>query len=679
MQLRPNTSLNHKSTKMKAFQALQEIHDEQVPVDTDDATVPSGNQIQSTRLQLMVSNHPTSTSADGLLKAVREILAAMKNKLPSIKFAQWRDKIKTGKKPKLVDQLPSDVEKAEVFLQNFSRFSSGKKGYFRIQVIHDEQVPVTLLEDISRSFNVKQQQSLYLATSDAINPQVIGLLIGSTETMATSPDTQLLLQKLSQVPVIGMNWKHINNGEKGKFNQHQKAIYIETESDTAQKLRNFLTSYLNEEQQDIFGAALTFLPSNQYPTLNQVSKIKKYTPLQTNLVKSLREYQVEISTFYPVKVQTSKGKEDSTTTTATLIERVLNVESIVPKMVVTSKETSSYKGKVFYAAVTDYESNQTTFQYQEYNEQEATSILRALPLFLQDHFGIKKEQTLCRSAHRVAASNGQWTYATRSFLSQQDLKEKVQFENLEMLTTATQQTSYISADHQRMMMGEALEEASNITDLRNNQETQGDETSELTTNTGSTRTSKAKAIAEKQVKEISRQYVQQQQEDKKRIKDQQDQLKAQKQQMDAMQKMMTAIMKKTQGQEGTEKDKEIEIHSSTDPDSGDSDDDASNSSDSSNERMEWDTKAIPKFYDPDSDSAMEEQEDRNKATKQKDQRMNDRDEMQTEADIEIANTMDNNSETLEGPPSPKRKHHDTVTQTNLKRTTRSSTAGGTVC
>ena len=59
--------------------------------------------------------------------------------------------------------------------------------------------------------------------------------------------------------------------------------------------------------------------------------------------------------------------------------------------------------------------------------------------------------------------------------------------------------------------------------------------------------------------------------------------------------------------------------------------------------MEWNTKAIPKFYDPDSDSAMEEQEeDRNKATKQKDQRMNDRDEMQTEADIEIANTMDNN-------------------------------------
>ena len=217
-----------------------------------------------------------------------------------------------------------------------------------------------------------------------------------------------------------------------------------------------------------------------------------------------------------------------------------------------------------------------------------------------------------------------------------------------MLTTATQQTSYISADHQRMMMGGALEEASNITDLRNNHEPKGDEPSELTTNTGSTRTSKAKAIAEKQVKEISRQYVQQQQEDKKRIKEQQDQL-----QMDAMQKMMTAIMKKTQGQEGTEKDKEIEIHSSTDADSGDSDDDASDSSNSSNERMEWDTKAIPKFYDPDSDSAMEEQEEGTKSNNQEDQKMNDKDEMQTEADIEIATTMDNNSETIEGPPSPK--------------------------
>ena len=150
--------------------------------------------------------------------------------------------------------------------------------------------------------------------------------------------------------------------------------------------------------------------------------------------------------------------------------------------------------------------------------------------------------------------------------------------------------------------------------------------------------------------------------------------------MDAMQKIMTAIMKKTQGQEGAEKDNnEIEIHSSTDADSGDSDDDASDSSDSSNERMEWDTKAIPKFYDPESDSAMEEQEEGTKPNKQNDQQTNDKDEMQTEADIEIATIMDNNSETIEGPPSPKRKHHDTVTQTNLKRTTRSSTAGGTVC
>ena len=46
MQLRPNTSLNTKPNKMSAFRALKEIHGERIPVDTDDAAVPSGRSLR---------------------------------------------------------------------------------------------------------------------------------------------------------------------------------------------------------------------------------------------------------------------------------------------------------------------------------------------------------------------------------------------------------------------------------------------------------------------------------------------------------------------------------------------------------------------------------------------------------------------------------------------------------
>ena len=685
MQLRPNTTLTTTTTKMKAFQALKEIHAERSTVDADDDTVPSGKQLQSTRLQLMVSNHPTSTSAEGLLKAVREILAAMKNKLPSIKFAKWQDTNKTGKKLALVDQIPSDIEKAELFLQNFSRFSKGKRGYFRIQVLHDDQVPTYLLEEVGKSFNVPQQQSLYLASSDAVNPQVIGLLIGSTEAMANSLDTRILLQKLSEVQVIGLTWKYVNNGEKGKFNPHQKAIYIETESETARTLKTFLTSYLNEEQQPIFGAAVTFLPSNQYPTLSQTSKIKKYSPLQTNLISTLREYQVEISTFHSIP-EFESDEEESKDTTTTLVELLLGVESIVPKTVVTSKTTKTYNGKVFYAAITDLESNVTTFQFQEYNEQEATSILRALPLFIRDHFGFKNGKKLCRSSHVVAAMKGQWDKETRVFLSQQDLRESVQFENLELLTQATTQTKYISADHQRLLMGAKLDDASDITDLRNTTETMNDDPSALTTNTGSTRTSKAKAIAEQQVKEISRQYIQQQTEDKKRIEEQQKQLNVQSQQMVAMQKMMQKIMHQTAKQTPTvapadtleEYPKELQKGSIHTLSSSSEASDDPVTSDSSNHTPVWVDKPKSHFFDSEDDSELDDPNERQQYPRDSVDHTSEDDDMCNDVDHEeITSQMTASPKTKKGrPPSPKRKHQDTVPPTIPKRTTRSSTAGG---
>ena len=540
--LRPNTTeINYPATttNMSQYHHLQQIHESSI-ASSDDVTVPTGKVQQSTRLQLMVSNLPNNNTPDGLLRAVREIIAALKNKLPSIKVAKWNDNILTGKKATLVDQIPNDVEKAELYLQNFSRFSNGKKGYFRIQVIHYTDVPHSLLVDTARSFNVPQQQGVYTAASMALNPQSIGMLIGSTEAMMDTKDLYFLLTRLSKVSVIGFTWKYINTGEKGKFNPAQKALYIETESESAKKLSMFFQKHYNEEQNDLFGAPITFLPTNSYPTTTQAIKIKKYAPLQTKLMSDMLEHEVELSNFIAITYTT-----EDTTITSSLLEALMQVKSINPKTVVQNNKQSEFFGKVFYSAITNAETKLTIFQFPAYNETEANSILRALPLFIRDFFqlDIQKKQ-YCRSHLLASAQNGEWNNENRTFLSPQDKREKVQFENLELVTQATTQPTFISADHQRAMTGEAPnDDATNATNLhKNTKEGENDDTSTLTENTGSTRTSKAKAIAAEQVKEIALQYVHKQEEDKAMIRKQQEQLDQQQKEMTEMHRLMKEFM-----------------------------------------------------------------------------------------------------------------------------------------
>ena len=99
MSLRPNTHLNISQTKMEVYKQLETLHDQYNNPTTDNDTVQGGNKYTSTRIQIMVSTQITEKSAEALLLATRELMAALHNKLPDVKFAKWNDKeaVKTGK------------------------------------------------------------------------------------------------------------------------------------------------------------------------------------------------------------------------------------------------------------------------------------------------------------------------------------------------------------------------------------------------------------------------------------------------------------------------------------------------------------------------------------------------------------------------------------------------------
>ena len=107
MSLRPNTHLHTATMNENTFNTLQEIHahhDE----DADADTIITGKQRTLTRFQIMVSTSSSENSAEALLNATRNLLAALKNKVPTIKFAKWND---TSDSAKGIDIMISTILK----------------------------------------------------------------------------------------------------------------------------------------------------------------------------------------------------------------------------------------------------------------------------------------------------------------------------------------------------------------------------------------------------------------------------------------------------------------------------------------------------------------------------------------------------------------------------------------
>ena len=558
MSLRPNTHLQTSNMNELTFSSLKEIHSNQ---EADAETVVTGKQKVLTRFQLMVSTTSTENSAEALLMSTRNLLSALKNKVPSIKFTKWNETSNTAKG---FDLVPKTVEKAEEFIYNFSRFSKSQKGYYRIQILHDETNPVENILAQAKLFNIQKQQYFSIADSQSINPVTIGLLVGTTEDMINSPDLLTLLKKESGINSMGIVWKYIQTGQRGKFDNNKKALYVETEQTDASNLQSFLQKNLNDEQIQIFGCSITFLPSNSYPTKSQQTKLKRYAPIQSSLVNSIRTMEVELAIFKNITYKTND--QEITTTFAQALQ---GVQSIKNKQGISKNKILSFYGNLFYAIIPNYETNLTTFQYLESNEEEAESVLNALTLFVEEHFNLRKEQaeSYCRSKHIAKARNGTWDYELRSFKTDRDIKEEIFFENLQLLTQSKEQLQtqqkeqYIDPDHQRMLTGKGMDNDSICTNLHqkdnNNQnqeeteveimetESQNDqaqtekekETSQSTTssitsiNTGSTKSSKAKRYADVARKEMTHQMILKQREHEEEMRKRDEQYKKMEQQL----------------------------------------------------------------------------------------------------------------------------------------------------
>ena len=72
-----------------------------------------------------------------------------------------------------------------------------------------------------------------------------------------------------------------------------------------------------------------------------------------------------------------------------LHRQLMQVESIHTKTVMKKTGNTEFKGRLFYAIVLNQSAKNVVFYFSKSNEEEARSVVRSLPLFIRDYFGLE--------------------------------------------------------------------------------------------------------------------------------------------------------------------------------------------------------------------------------------------------------------------------------------------------
>jgi len=170
------------------------------------------------------------------------------------------------------------------------------------------------------------------------------------------------------------------------------------------------------------------------------------------------------------------------------MEALMSISSITPKK---NKNGKEIFGRLFHAITPTTDPSCYTVSFFNVNLNEASSVIAALPLFIESEFKIRAT-TFCRTTFIKAAKAGQWDLDTRVFLSQEDLAMDAMLEQIVELADTPPADVIISSDHQRAMAMTEDDANTQATDLRDKAPALLDkDTDDMSALNGSTQTSKA--------------------------------------------------------------------------------------------------------------------------------------------------------------------------------------------
>ena len=498
-----STSNTNPSNSFTLLELIQNegFVDSDPDIDEDDATVAGTNtqKLSLTRITFKVpSDELAKDKAKSILISAKEIIDCLQVEFPSVKLLPWKTDDVTPLS-NIQDDLPTDPKIAEAFLFGYSRFFAKPNGIFRLLLQHNASIAKEDIAEFGRA-NINQPKVQFLnpSQSDALQPTILGFLTGSTSDMASSQVFGKVLRKTFNLKVLGMKWNSINikNAPKNSSWRDRQALQIEVdavesrEKDTISAMALFFNNLTRDTSKTLFGTPMMFVPTPQgWQNSTRLSqRIRTQILGQASIVAST--CSIGLDNVNLLNKINSAG--------TTLMEALMSISSITSKK---NKNGKEIFGRLFHSITPTTDTNCYTVSFFNVNLNEASSVISALPLFIESQFKISAA-TFCRTIFIETAKAGQWDPITRVFQSQEDLAMDAMLEQIVELADTPPADVIISSDHQRAMAMTEDDANTLATDLRNKapaplEKDADDDMSELT---GSTRTSKADRIADERLK-----------------------------------------------------------------------------------------------------------------------------------------------------------------------------------
>ena len=211
------------------------------------------------------------------------------------------------------------------------------------------------------------------------------------------------------------------------------------DKDIPTAMANFFNNLTRDTSKPLFGTPMMFVSTPMgWQNITRLSRRVRTQILgQATIVASLSSIGLDNIDLM------NKINDDG----QTLIEALMSISSITPKK---NKHDKEIFGRLFHAITPTTDPASYTISFFNVNLNEASSVIAALPLFIESEFLISAKK-FCRTTFIEAAKVGQWDPDTRLFLSQEDLAMGAMLEQIVKLTDTPPAGVIISSDHQRFM------------------------------------------------------------------------------------------------------------------------------------------------------------------------------------------------------------------------------------
>jgi hypothetical protein len=479
-------------------------------IHSDDGSTTTNQQRNihaNTRLQLMVTPDESEKkdAAQTILKKVNDVIKTMVNKIPSCRIAPWTMEVDSLETDALIESFLDDADRdtmmaqAEKSLYGFSRHvSPNARGYFRINIFHDDTVTKSEFEEVAKLVQIRKEQSLQVAYSNATAPIQAGFFVGSTESMASSSNVKATFKELFSLGDFGLYWSYPQSQNKNeKFDHTRFAMHLEIDTTDAERLK-YITDYFSPsgQKKTLFGTRLLFAPKFKFDWKpKQKKENDKFIKIHSGVNKTMQE-----DTLSEVSIHNTINDAG-----VTLHQALMEVDSITKKIVLKDGKESTFYGKLFYAIIPDREDKSCTFYFSPANDIEASSVISALPLFVEGEFKVKAT-TFFRSELIVQAKNGDYDHAKRLFVSQDQKDQNIYISNLESVAKATV-PEYLSDNHRRAFTNDENASQNTLNTKNTNKNplalNTGDDISGISGSTGKTSKSKVDSAVKTVAKQMT--------------------------------------------------------------------------------------------------------------------------------------------------------------------------------